>query len=83
MRERPLPGRVVILLMPMSPSSPATSRDAALLAELQAVARRNQFLAELSAATQPLDEPAVVMQTAARMLAEHLDCDRCAYAEVE
>ena len=43
----------------------------------------NQFLAELSAATQPLAQPAEIMQTTARMLAEHLGADRCAYAEVE
>ena len=72
---------------PASPAAdaapPTPSTDTALLAGLQAVARRSHFLAELSAATQPLDEPAQVMQTSARMLAEHLDCDRCAYAEVE
>jgi PAS domain S-box-containing protein len=44
---------------------------------------RNRFLAELSAATQPLAVPAEIMQTTARMLAEQLDVDRCAYAEVE
>ena len=46
-------------------------------------ARHQQFLAELSAATQTLSEPTDVMQTSARLLAEHLDVDRCAYAPVE
>lgn len=46
-------------------------------------AARHRFLAELSAATQPLTDAADVMATTARMLAEHLGTDRCAYAEVE
>ncbi|HEY0478377.1 MAG TPA: GAF domain-containing protein [Kofleriaceae bacterium] len=46
-------------------------------------ARRQQFLADLGAATQALTEPTEVMQTSARMLAEHLDVDRCAYAPVD
>jgi PAS domain S-box-containing protein len=45
--------------------------------------RRQQFLAELSAATQVLEDPDEVMADTARRLAEHLDVDRCAYAEVE
>lgn len=44
---------------------------------------RRQFLADLGAATQPLTDPAEVTALTARMLAEHLRCDRCAYAEVE
>lgn len=44
---------------------------------------RRQFLADLAAATQPLTDPAEVTALTARMLAEHLRCDRCAYAEVE
>jgi PAS domain S-box-containing protein len=43
----------------------------------------DSFLAELSAATQPLALPSEIMQTTARMLAEHLGVDRCAYAEIE
>jgi signal transduction histidine kinase/PAS domain-containing protein len=42
-----------------------------------------RFLARLAEAVQTLVEPAEVMQTAARMLAEFLHVDRCAYAEVE
>ena len=44
---------------------------------------RHRFLAELAAATQPLTDPADVMANTARLLAEHLGADRCAYAEVE
>jgi signal transduction histidine kinase/ActR/RegA family two-component response regulator len=44
---------------------------------------RHRFLAELAAATQPLTDPREVMATSARLLTEHLDVDRCAYAEVE
>jgi len=44
---------------------------------------RHRFLAELADATQPLSDPAEVMAVTARLLAEHLDVDRCAYAEVE
>ncbi len=44
---------------------------------------RHRFLAGLAAATQPLTDPAEVMAVTARLLAEHLDVDRCAYAEVE
>lgn len=44
---------------------------------------RHRFLADLAAATQPLTDPADVMAVAARLLAEHLGVDRCAYAEVE
>ena len=44
---------------------------------------RQQFLADLAAATQPLVGSDEVIAIAAQMLREHLDCDRCAYAEVE
>ncbi|MCC7420103.1 MAG: PAS domain S-box protein [Planctomycetaceae bacterium] len=50
---------------------------------LQETARRNKFLSDLAAATQPLTDPDAIMSTSARLLAEHLDVDRCAYAEVE
>ncbi|MBN9122992.1 MAG: PAS domain S-box protein, partial [Planctomycetes bacterium] len=43
----------------------------------------HRFLSDLAAATEPLADPAEVMATVARMLAEHLGADRCAYAEVE
>jgi PAS domain S-box-containing protein len=42
---------------------------------------RQRFLADLQAATQSMSEPSEVMSTAARLLAEHLHVDRCAYAE--
>ncbi len=44
---------------------------------------RDRFLAELATATQSLSAPEDIMRTAARMLAEYLDVDRCAYAEIE
>lgn len=43
----------------------------------------NRALVDLAAATQPLTEPIQIMAAAARVLAEHLGVDRCAYAEVE
>jgi PAS domain S-box-containing protein len=46
-------------------------------------ARRDRFLAALGETTRHLLDPAEVMATTARMLAEHLEADRCAYAEVE
>ncbi|QDT16658.1 PAS domain S-box protein [Alienimonas californiensis] len=45
--------------------------------------RRRKFLADLTAATQPLTDPDEVTAITARLLAQHLDADRCAYAEVE
>lgn len=44
---------------------------------------RHRVLAELGDATQPLTDPVDIMATSARLLAEHLGVDRCAYAEVE
>lgn len=51
-------------------------------AVLRASEKRHQFLAELAFRTQQLTDPAEIMATTARMLAEHLVVDRCAYAEV-
>jgi PAS domain S-box-containing protein len=45
-------------------------------------ANRHQFLAELAAGSQPLTDAEQVMTLTARLLAEHLDVDRCAYAEI-
>jgi PAS domain S-box-containing protein len=50
---------------------------------LRASEGRHRFLAELAAATQTLGDPDEVMAVSARMLAENLDVDRCAYAEIE
>lgn len=50
---------------------------------LRASEGRHRLLADLAAATQPLSDPDEVMAAAARLLAEHLGADRCAYAEVE
>ncbi|PCC71998.1 PAS domain S-box-containing protein [Nannocystis exedens] len=52
-------------------------------AALRASEGRHRFLAELAAATQAQTEPEEVLAVTARLLAEHLDVDRCAYAEVE
>ncbi|AUX45132.1 uncharacterized protein SOCE26_066130 [Sorangium cellulosum] len=50
---------------------------------LRASEGRHRFLANLAAATQPLADPDEVMAVTARLLAEHLGVDRCAYAQVE
>jgi signal transduction histidine kinase len=55
----------------------------AMVAALRASARRENFLGRLAAATQPLVEASEIIQTSARLLAEELDVDRCAYAPVE
>jgi PAS domain S-box-containing protein len=44
---------------------------------------RHRVLAELATATQSLTDPAAIMAASARLLADHLGVDRCAYAEVE
>ncbi|WP_437662404.1 ATP-binding protein [Sorangium sp. So ce1182] len=62
----------------------ARAQDAWRAAEALRVSEgRHRFLADLAAATQPLVDPDEVMAVSARMLAEHLGADRCAYAEVE
>ena len=42
-----------------------------------------RFLARLGEATQPLSAPDRIMAVTARLLAEHLHVERCAYAEIE
>ncbi|MBA3479279.1 MAG: GAF domain-containing protein, partial [Lautropia sp.] len=44
---------------------------------------RLRFLAQVAQATEPLTDAAVIMQVTARLLGEHLQASRCAYAEVE
>lgn len=44
--------------------------------------KRQQFLTELATTTQSLSDPDEVTAETARLLAEHLDTDRCAYADV-
>ncbi|WP_437629594.1 GAF domain-containing protein [Sorangium sp. So ce854] len=62
----------------------ARARDAWHAAEALRVSEgRHRFLAELAAATQPLADPDEVMAVTARLVAEHLGADRCAYAEIE
>lgn len=50
---------------------------------LRASEGRHRFLAELGDATQALTDPSAMMAAIARLLAEYLGVDRCAYAEVE
>jgi len=58
-------------------------REQKLLERLTNAEARASFLSDLDRAVQPLTEPDDVMSVTARMLAEHLRADRCAYAEVE
>ncbi|MBX9678063.1 MAG: PAS domain S-box protein [Gemmataceae bacterium] len=44
---------------------------------------RQRFLSEFAVATQQLSEPDEIIAVAARMLAEHMRVDRCAYAAIE
>lgn len=44
---------------------------------------RHRFLSRLAEVTQALVDPNEVMALSARLLAEHLSADRCAYADVE
>jgi signal transduction histidine kinase len=52
-------------------------------ADARRAERQARFLADLGQALQPLTDPDAVMAEAARMLGEHVEADRCAYAEVE
>ena len=54
-----------------------------LIESLRNAEARAAFLSDLDRAVQPIAEPDQVMSITARMLAEHLGSDRCAYAEVE
>lgn len=58
-----------------------TARKRAEIA-LHVSEKRHRFLADLAMRTQQLADPAEIMATTARMLVEHLEVDRCAYAEV-
>ena len=53
------------------------------LARLRRAEARDRFLLALDDAVRPLSDPDEVTATHARMLAEHLGADRCAYADVE
>lgn len=55
-------------------------RAEALLQEAQA---QKSLLLELRTSTQHLIDPKDVMTSTARLLVEHFDVDRCAYAEIE
>jgi len=73
---RPGPARVVVA------HDEITGRVVAEMA-LRESERRFRFLSELEEATRGLQAPEKVMETASRMLGEHLGATRCAYAEVE
>ncbi|MCO1653672.1 SpoIIE family protein phosphatase [Pseudonocardia humida] len=53
------------------------------ISERADAAARDRFLAGLARDLQPLEDPDEVMATVARLVGEHLRCDRCAYAEAE
>jgi PAS domain S-box-containing protein len=57
-----------------------TSRD---VTERRRNEDRDRFLVALDDATRPLQDPDEITQTYARLLAEHLNVNRCAYADVE
>lgn len=45
--------------------------------------QRDDFLARLRFEVRPMTDPEEIRKCCARMLAEHVDADRCAYARVE
>ena len=47
------------------------------------VEARHRFLLSLDEAVRPLTVPEEIMAVSARLLGEHLDVDRCAYADFE
>ena len=49
----------------------------------RSVELRDAFLVRLDDAVRPLTDPQEITQVAARLLGEHLDANRCAYADVE
>ncbi len=53
------------------------------ITERKRVEDRQRFLADKATATQPLTDPDEITAATARVLGEHLNADRCAYAEVE
>ena len=57
-----------------------TTRD---VTERKSAEVRNRFLVGLDDALRPLADPGQIVITAARLLGEHLQVDRCAYADVE
>ncbi|MGE3778571.1 MAG: ATP-binding protein, partial [Pirellulaceae bacterium] len=53
------------------------------ITERERIEARNKFLVRLDDAIRPLTEASEITHTAARLLAEQLDVDRCAYADVD
>ncbi|MGE0131028.1 MAG: PAS domain S-box protein [Blastocatellales bacterium] len=53
------------------------------ITERRRAEEKAKFLADLNQTLRPLTDPEELMAAAARMLCEHLDVDRCVYAEVK
>ncbi|MDQ1468965.1 MAG: hypothetical protein QOJ99_445, partial [Bryobacterales bacterium] len=53
------------------------------ITDRKAMERRNAILVQLDDATRPLADPDEITLTAARLLGEYLQVNRCAYADVE
>lgn len=71
-------GKLVRMLGIVQDITPRKRAENALLVS----EKRHRFLADLALKTQQLADPAEIMSTTAKMLVEHLEVDRCAYAEV-
>ena len=53
------------------------------ITDLKTAESRNAFLVRLDDCTRPLNDAREIIETAARLLREHLRVDRCVYGEVE
>ena len=53
------------------------------ITERKVVSLRDVFLIRLDDATRPLTDPHNLTQTAAQLVCEYLEVDRCAYADVD
>jgi PAS domain S-box-containing protein len=53
------------------------------ITERKASEEQSRFFSELNLAVQQITDPSEVMTMTARMLGEHLDANRCAYAEID
>jgi PAS domain S-box-containing protein len=80
-------GRRTPILIAASALEPVKGRTevAAFILDLtqRKQSERDAFLVQLDDATRPLVDPLEITNTAARLLGEHLNVNRCAYADVE
>jgi PAS domain S-box-containing protein len=53
------------------------------ITERKNIEQRDAFLVRLDDAVRPLTDPQEIMQTTAKILGEHMEVSRCAYADVE